>query len=159
MNLIVAVDENWGIGKDGGLLCHLPEDLKYFKEKTTGTVIVLGRKTLATFPGGRPLPNRVNIVLTRNKDFAKEGVIAVNNVEAMLEEVKKYPDKEVFVVGGAEIYKELLPYCKKAYVTHLYKKFDADAFMPEIKEGWKKISEDMHSNGEFDYGFALYERE
>ena len=158
MNLIVAADKNWGIGKDGGLLCHLPEDLKYFKEKTLGSVIVYGRKTLESFPGGKPLPKRVNIVLTRDENFKRENVTAVNGVDALLKELEKYKDMPVFVCGGAEIYKLLLPYCKTAYVTHMYKEFDADTFMPEINDGWKKASEDMHTNGEFEYGFAVYER-
>lgn len=158
MNLIVAADKNWGIGKDGGLLCYLPEDLKYFKEKTMGSVIVYGRKTLDTFPGGKALPKRVNIMLTRDESFERENVTAVNGVDALLKELEKYADTPVFVCGGAQIYKLLLPYCKTAYVTHMYKEFDADTFMPEINDGWKKVSEEMHSNGEFDYGFAVYER-
>jgi len=159
MFLIVAVDKNWGIGKDGGLLCHLPEDLKYFKEKTTGSVIVYGRKTLETFPGGKALPKRVNIVMTRDKDFFKEGVTAVNSVEELLEELKKYEDMDVFVCGGAEVYRQLLPYCDRAYITHIYKGFEADAFMPALEEGWRKVSEDIHANDKFEYGFAVYERE
>ncbi len=158
MDLIVAADKNWGIGKDGGLLCHLPEDLKYFKEKTMGSVIVYGRKTLESFPKGKPLPKRVNIVLTRDESFEKEGVTAVNGVEALFDELEKYKDMPVFVCGGAEIYRLLLPYCKRAYVTHIYKEFEADTFMPEIGEGWRKLGEDIHEDGGLEYGFAVYER-
>ena len=101
MNLIVAADKNWGIGKDGGLLCHLPEDLKYFKEKTLGSVIVYGRKTLESFPGGKPLPKRINIVLTRDEDFKRENVTAVNGVDALLKELEKYADTLYpFVLGS-----------------------------------------------------------
>ena len=97
-------------------------------------------------------------MLTRDEAFSKDGVTAVNGVDALLKELEKYKDMPVFVCGGAEIYKLLLPYCNRAYITHLYTEFDADTFMPEIKEGWKKLSEEMHNNGEFDYGFAVYER-
>ena len=158
MNLIVAADENWGIGVNGGLLCHIPADLKYFKEKTMGGVLVMGRKTLESFPGGKPLPGRTNIVLTRNKDFNKEGVEVVNGVDELFCKLKKYADKSIFVSGGAEIYRLLMPYCQRAYVTHIYKKFDADTFMPEINDGWEKISEEEHEHNGLKFGFAVYER-
>lgn len=158
MNLIVAADEKWGIGVNGGLLTHIPDDLKYYKEKTTGSVIVLGRKTLESFPGGKPLPNRINIVMSRS-DVKTEGITVVKSVGELLKELKKYPDKEVFVSGGAEIYKLLLPFCGKAYVTHIYKTFEADTFMPKIKDGWKKVSEEKHEYNGLSYGFAVYERE
>ena len=158
MNFIVAADENMGIGKNGGLLAHIPDDLKYFKAKTLGGVIVLGRKTLESFPGGKPLPGRINIVFTRDKEYKPEGVVTVNGVDGLMEELKSYPDKEVFVAGGAEIYKLLMPYCDRAYITHIYKNFDADTYLEFNADKWTKVSEEpMEYNG-LRYGFAVYER-
>ena len=115
MNLIVAVDEKWGIGKDGGLLAHLPEDMKYFRETTRGRTVVMGRRTLESFPGGQPLKNRVNVVLTSDKNYQVKGTVVVHTIEEMVEELKKYEDEEIFVIGGESIYRQLLPYCKTAY--------------------------------------------
>lgn len=96
MNLIAAADENWGIGKNGGLLAHISGDMKYFRETTKGKIVVMGRKTLESFPGGKPLKNRVNIVLTGNKDFVPEGVVICHSVEETLEKLKEYPKEDVF---------------------------------------------------------------
>ena len=158
MNFIVAADENMGIGKNGGLLTHIPDDLKYFKAKTTDGVIVLGRKTLESFPGGKPLPGRVNIVFTRDKEYKPEGVITVNGVAGLMEELKNYPDKEVFVAGGAEIYKLLMPYCDRAYITHIYKTFDADTYLELKTDEWTKVSEEAKEYNGLRYGFAVYKR-
>ena len=120
MNLIAAADENWGIGKNGGLLAHISGDMKYFRETTKGKIVVMGRKTLESFPGGKPLKNRVNIVLTGNKDFVPEGVVICHSVEETLEKLKEYPKEDVFIIGGGMIYKAFLPWCEKAYITHVY---------------------------------------
>ena len=112
MNLIAAADENWGIGKNGGLLAHISGDMKYFRETTKGKIVVMGRKTLESFPGGKPLKNRVNIVLTGNKDFVPEGVVICHSVEETLEKLKEYPKEDVFIIGGGMIYKAFLPWCK-----------------------------------------------
>lgn len=108
MNLIAAADENWGIGKNGGLLAHISGDMKYFRETTKGKIVVMGRKTLESFPGGKPLKNRVNIVLTGNKDFVPEGVVICHSVEETLEKLKEYPKEDVFIIGGGMIYKAFL---------------------------------------------------
>ena len=126
MNLIAAADENWGIGKNGGLLAHISGDMKYFRETTKGKVVVMGRKTLESFPGGKPLKNRVNIVLTQNQDFAPEGVTVCHSIEETLETLKQYPKEDVFIIGGGMIYKAFLPWCEKAYITHVYHTFEAD---------------------------------
>ena len=117
MNLIVAVDEKWGIGKDGGLLAHLPEDMKYFRETTSGRTVVMGRRTLESFPGGKPLKNRVNMVLSRNESYSPEGVQVYHRAEDVLEALKDCNEDDVFIIGGGMIYREFLPYCNKAYVT------------------------------------------
>lgn len=132
MNLIVAVDEKWGIGKDGDLLHPISADLKYFRQKTTGNVLVMGRKTLESFPNKKPLPNRVNIVLTKNKDYAAEGVVLCHSIEELPEVLKNYEDKEIFVAGGGTIYEQMLPLCKTAYVTKICETYEADTVFPDL---------------------------
>lgn len=161
MNLIVAVDSNWGIGKGNGLLASLPGDMKYFKEKTTGRVVVMGRKTLESMPGKKGLPNRTNIVLTSNSEYSAERAVTVVGEEALLEELKKYDSEDVFIIGGGSIYSKYYKLCDKCYVTKIDAEFDADTFMPNLDEDddyaitWQ--SEKQHENG-FDYTFCLYER-
>ena len=113
MNLIVNVDSNWAIGYRGKLLVSIPEDMKFFRSETTGKVVVLGRKTLDTFPGGQPLKNRTNIILTRNPNYQVKGAIICHSVEEVLEELKKYNSADVYIIGGDSIYKEFLPYFRK----------------------------------------------
>ena len=132
MNAIVAVDRNWAIGKDGDLLVHLPGDLKYYRQKTIGNVIIAGRKTLESFPGGRPLPERTNIVVTRNRDFEAEGCVVCHSKEQVLESLEAYGDAEVFVAGGAEIYELFMDECDAFYVTKIESEFDADRFFPDL---------------------------
>ena len=107
MNMIVAADKNWGIGKDGQLLTHLSGDLKYFKERTLGKAVVMGRKTLESLPGGRPLPGRTNIVLTANPDYEKEGCVIVHSMEELREKCAEFPADGVMIIGGAILYNEL----------------------------------------------------
>lgn len=128
MNLIVAVDQNWAIGKDGDQLCYLKEDLKRFKELTLGHTVILGRKTLATFPGGRPLKGRDNLILSRNPDFTAEGGQVFHDIDALLAAAPV----DSFVIGGASVYKALLPYCDTAYVTKIDHAFPADTFFPNL---------------------------
>lgn len=134
MNLIVAVDQNWGIGKKGGLLVHLPGDLKFFKEKTLGKVVVMGRTTLESLPGQRPLPGRTNIVLSRNADYQKEGCVVIHSKEELEELREKYGEDEVFIIGGGTLYKEFLDLCEKLYVTRIFSTFGADTFFPNLDE-------------------------
>ena len=107
MNLIVAVDKNWAIGQDNKLLAHIPEDMKFFREKTMNQVVIMGRKTLESFPGENPLKNRINIVITTDKTYKKENAIIVSSIEEAIIEAKKH-NKDVFVIGGASIYKQML---------------------------------------------------
>lgn len=144
MIMIVAADKNWGIGINGDLLTPLPEDMKFFREKTQNSVVVYGRKTLESFPGGKPLKNRVNIVITTNPAFECEGVTVVHSVEEAAEEAKKYADMNVFVIGGGTIYRQMLKYCDKAYITKIDRVFDeADTFIDNLDalDEWKVVEE------------------
>lgn len=128
MNLIVAVDQNWAIGKDGDQLVYLSEDLKRFKALTLGHPVVLGRKTLATFPGGHPLKGRDNLILSTNPAFTVENAKVFPNVEALLQAAPA----DSFVIGGESVYRALLPYCDTAYVTKIDHAFSADRYFPDL---------------------------
>lgn len=169
MNLIVAVDENWAIGYKGDLLAHVPIDLKYFKAVTTGKNLVLGRKTLESFPNGLPLPNRHHFLLSRsNHPLANHSQITLcNSIDDLQDKLQNIDKSEIFVVGGGEIYKELLPFCSKAYVTKLHEKFTADTFFPNLDEdkNWNLIENDINFNINYDpesggiaTDFLLYEK-
>ena len=142
MNLIVAVDQNWAIGKDGDQLVYLKEDLKRFRTLTSGHTVILGRKTLATFPGGRPLKNRRNLILSRNPQFQAEGAEVFSSVE----ELVKQADGDAFVIGGASVYEQLLPYCDTAYVTKIHAGSPADTYFPNLDQsGEWEVSEESES--------------
>ena len=117
MDIIVARDDAWGIGKDGELLRRISADMKRFRAMTTGNVLIVGRKTLESFPDGNPLPERVNIVLTKNMEYPAEGVVLCHSLEKLPELLHAYEGKGVFVAGGGSIYRQLLPLCRRAYVT------------------------------------------
>ena len=134
MNLIVAVDENWAIGKDNKLLVSIPSDMKFFRETTTGKVVVMGRKTLESFPNGLPLKNRTNIVLTRNRDYQVKDAIVVHSVPELLVKLDKYSSEDVYVIGGDSVYQELLPYCDVAHVTKINHVYAADYWFPNLDE-------------------------
>lgn len=136
MEFIVAVDENWGIGKDGGMLDHLPKDLAFFKKKTTGHVIVMGRKTLESFPGGKPLPDRLNIVLTQQVEFdAPEGVVQVHSLPELARTLRALGRDDVYLVGGASVYARLKDVCKGGYVTRIRHAYDgAEVFFPDLSK-------------------------
>ncbi|MBQ8411425.1 MAG: dihydrofolate reductase [Ruminiclostridium sp.] len=157
MNLIVAVDKGFGIGKDNGLLARIPADMEYFKEKTMGKTIVMGSSTYMSFPK-RPLPNRENLVLTSKPENYPEVKCFTSTGE--LFEFIRGRDDDVFVCGGSTVYLQLLPYCEKAYVTHIDETFDADAFFPNLSEldNWEKTEESkvVESNG-YRITFAVYE--
>ena len=139
MNIIVAVDSNWAIGKNNQLLVSIPADMKMFRQETTGKVVVMGRKTLESFPNGLPLKNRTNIVLTGNKNYKVNGATVVHTVDELLEEVKKYPSDQVYCIGGDSVYKLLLPYCDTAHVTRINFAYEADRYFPNLDEmpEWK----------------------
>ena len=161
MNMIVACDKNWGIGKDGHLLCHLSGDLRYFKEMTMGKTVVMGRVTLESLPGGKGLPGRRNIVLTRNPEYKAEGAEVVHSLDELNDAVKDTPDDDVFVIGGANIYDMLLLSCRKIYVTKVDAEFDADRHFRNLDKSrrfevaWR--SEYMEEDG-ISYRFVRYEK-
>lgn len=134
MDIIVAVDEKWGIGKDGNLLQRISTDMKRFRTMTTGNVLVMGRKTLESFPNQKPLPNRVNIVLTANRAYEAEGVVLCHDLAELPQILKEYEGKQVFVAGGGSVYAQLLPQCEKAYVTKIYHTYPADTTFPNLEE-------------------------
>ncbi|MCB2314085.1 dihydrofolate reductase [Clostridium tagluense] len=142
MNLIAAVDLNWGIGYNTKLLVKIPEDMKYFKEKTIGKVIVMGRNTLESLPDKKPLEQRVNIVLTKNRSYNCEGVILCYSLEELFKELKKYNEKDVFIIGGQSIYAQLMPHCDKAYITKIYKEYVHNKVLANLDNNnqWQKIS-------------------
>ena len=161
MNIIAAIDKNRGIGKNGELLVRIPKDHKRFREMTTGKVVVLGRKTLATFPQGIPLPDRTNIVLSANPDFKVKGASVAHSVEELMEMLKSHNTEDVFVIGGESIYKLLLPYCDRAYLTEIDYAYDADSFFPDLNESgeWEKTGEsDEQIYFDLAYYFTEYRR-
>lgn len=161
MNIIAAVDKNWAIGKNGNLLVKIPLDQQFFREMTKGKVIVLGRKTLETFPNALPLTGRINIILTRNKSFSIKGGICVNSLEQALQELQKYIKEDIFIVGGESIYKQFLPYCDVAHITKIDYAYQADTYFPNLEEEeeWE-ITGDSEEQTYFDleYVFLEYKR-
>jgi len=160
MNAIVVVDKNWAIGKNGDLLVHLPGDLKYYRQKTIHNVTVIGRKTLESFPGGKPLPDRTNIVITRNEDYKAPGCIVCHTVDEVMEKIAEYDTEKVFIAGGGEIYKQFMDKCDAFYVTKIDEAFEADTYFPNLDElgfavTWE--SEPQEEKG-ITYRFLKYER-
>ena len=143
MNLIVNADKNWGIGRENQLLVHIPNDMKMFRQTTTGKVVVMGRKTLESFPNGMPLPKRTNIVLTTDQDYDGRGAIVVHSEDELFEELKQYADEDIFIIGGESIYRMMLPYCDTAYVTRLDYAYDADTYFPDLdaRKEWEIVKE------------------
>lgn len=160
MNLIVAVDNNWAIGNKNKLLISIPADMKNFRTLTTGNVIVMGRKTLESFPQGQPLKNRVNIVITRNPSYKVKDAVVVHSVEEAIEESRKY-DGDVFVIGGESIYRAMLPYCDTALVTRIDYAYEADTWFPNLDEDeeWELTDEgEEQTCFDLEYAFTRYER-
>lgn len=161
MNAIAAVDANWAIGNKNRLLTSIPADMKFFREKTMGHVVVMGRKTLESFPNGLPLKNRVNIVLTANRSYKVKDAIIVHTKEELLEELKKYDSNELYVIGGGSIYEMLIPYCDTAYITKIDHAYAADTYFPNLDQmdDWEMtgVSEEQ-TCFDLEYVFAKYER-
>ncbi|MBQ1316311.1 MAG: dihydrofolate reductase [Lachnospiraceae bacterium] len=161
MNAIVCADENWAIGNEGKQPVSIPADRKFFRMKTEGKCVVLGRKTLAAFPGGRPLKNRRNIILTRNPDFQAEGAECAHSVEEALELVKNEDPDDVYIIGGDQIYRAFLPYVDRAYVTRVDFAYAADTYFPDLDSDpeWE-VTEEGEEQTYFDviYRFMTYER-
>lgn len=134
MNLIVAADNKWGIGRDNGLLASIPTDMKYFREHTTDKVVVMGRRTLESMPGGKGLPKRINYVLTSRPGFTAERCITVNSEDELWEEISKYDPDDVFLIGGATLYNKFYRLCDRLYVTKMDADLDADTFIVDLDE-------------------------
>lgn len=161
MNLIVAVDKNWAIGNGNKLLVSIPQDMKFFRETTMGKVVVMGRKTLESFPGGQPLKKRTNIVLTRDKNYQVKDAIVVNTVDELLLELEKYDEDEIYVIGGESIYRQMLPYCKTAHITKIHHEYEADTYFPNLDEDdeWVVTGiSDEQTYFDLEYEFVRYER-
>ena len=165
MNLIFAVDGNWKIGFNGQMLIEIEEDLHRFRRITEGHIVIMGRKTMEALPNQQPLENRDNIIVTRNKDFRKEGFIIINSLEdlfPLLKEIDPEKKKEVFVTGGGTIARQLLLFCNKAYITKIFKDFrNTDTFIPnlELDPDWHVVEEsEVFRQNDIYYRYIDYER-
>jgi dihydrofolate reductase len=160
ISLIVIADENNGIGKNNQLLCHLPADLKYFKQTTMGHTIVMGRKTYESI--GKPLPGRTNIVISRQTDLAIEGCLVLPHLEDAIEHARYSGETELFITGGGTIYELTLPLANKVYLTRIHHRFEADTFFPLLTaDDWQFVKDEKHNTDDknkYDYSFQVFER-
>lgn len=158
MKAIVAVDKNWGIGFNGELLEHIPEDMKFFKNMTLNKVVVMGRKTFDSLPNGEPLKDRINVVISKTL-YDRKDIVLFEDTKKALEYLIDDSHEDVFIIGGESIYKEFLMYCDEVYVTKIDKEYMADRFFPDLdnSEGWELVrSSDVHSYNGINYQFCLY---
>ena len=163
ISLIVAVSENMVIGKDNKLAWHLLDDMNYFSNMTKGHSIIMGRKNWESIPKKyRPLPERKNIVVTRNNKFEDKGAIIVNSIEKAVEKARGFDEEEIFIIGGGEIYKLGFAYVDKLYITEIYANIDGNTYFPKWnKENWKEISRISHPKDEkheFDFDYVIYKK-
>jgi len=158
ISIIVAVSDDWGIGKDNDLLWHLPEDMKRFKKLTTGNTIIMGKRTWESLPK-RPLPNRKNVVITDNPGENFEGAVSVYSIDEAIATCRD--DDEIFIIGGGSIYRQFMPLADRLYITHVHKKTEADVFFPKIdKRIWKVVEkEEFKPEDEgIPYTYVIYDR-
>lgn len=161
MKIIVAADENWGIGSNNKRLVSIPSDVKFFHQEIAGKVVVMGRKTLESFSNGLPIANCTNIVLTSNKDYNGKGAVVVHSKEELLKELKKYHDDEIYVIGGGSVFEMMLPYCNLAHVTKIDFAYEADTFFPNLDQmpEWKvTATSDEQTYFDLEFTFIQYER-
>lgn len=161
MKAILAADKNWGIGYQNRLLVSIPSDMKFFRQTTTGKAVVMGRKTLESFPNGLPLKNRTNIVLTANPEYEVKDAIIVHSQDELLEELKKYDTDDVYVIGGESVYRMMLPYCDTVLVTKIDRVFQADTYFPNLDEmdEWVMTEEgEEQTCFDLEFCFTKYER-
>ena len=157
ITLIAAAAENNEIGKDNKLIWHLSDDLKRFKKLTSGHAIIMGRKTFESFP--KALPNRTNVVITRDRNYTAEGAVVVHSLEEAIESTKE--DSQPFIIGGGEIYKQALSIAHRIELTRVHNNFEADTYFPELNKSWKETyREDCFKDEkhDYDYSFITYER-
>jgi len=162
MRLIAAVDQNWGLGYQGELLFTIPADMRHFRETTKDHVVVMGRKTLATLPNGKPLKNRTNIILTRDSAFTVEDAQVCRSLAELAAVLEQYQSDEVYVIGGADVYCQLLDYCDQAIITHIDCSKEADRFLPDLskREGWiKKQVGEVQEHEDISFVFVIYENQ
>lgn len=160
MNLIASADKNWGIGCRNQLLVHIPDDMAFFREMTTGRVVVMGRKTWESLPGGI-LKNRINIVLTHDKNYKADGAVLVHSLEELHRELAQYDSKDVFVIGGESVYRQLLDECDTAHITKIDFAYSADAYLPNLdgQAEWEITGEsDEQTYFDIIYHYLKYEK-
>lgn len=160
MKIIVAVDKNWGIGRKNALLVHIPNDMKFFRSETLGKVIIMGRKTLESFPQGQPLAGRTNIVLTKDMNYKVKDAIVVHSVEEAIEKAKEISD-DIYCVGGDSVYRQFLPYCDLAYITKIDHAYEADSYFPNLDENpqWEMTAEsEEQTYFDLTYAFTTYQK-
>ena len=161
MNIIASADNNWAIGKNNELLIRIPQDMKRFRQMTTGNVVVMGRKTLESFPNQAPLKDRVNIVLTANPNYEVKGAVIVHSMDELQEELQKYNSEDIYVIGGDSIYRQMLDLCNTAYITKIDYAYEADAHLPNLEEdpAWS-LAEESEEQTYFDviYTYQTYKR-
>lgn len=156
--LIVAMAENRVIGKNNDLIWHLPADLKHFKNLTTGHPIIMGRKTFESI--GKPLPNRTSVVVTHQQDYQPEGCVVVHSLEEAIERAQEL-GQEVYIIGGAQIYRQSLPLADTIFLTEVHHSFEGDTFFPEFGAEWQEVSREVHQPDEknkYPYSFVKLKR-
>lgn len=161
MKAILAANKNWGIGYNNHLLVSIPSDMKFFRQTTTGKVVVMGRKTLESFPNGMPLKNRTNIVLSGNQNYQVKDAVVVHSEDELMEELEKYDTDDIFVIGGESVYRMMLPHCDTVYVTKIDRAFQADTFFPDLDEmdEWVMTEESEEQTCfDLEFCFTKYER-
>ena len=161
MKALLSADRNWGIGNGNKLLVSIPSDMKFFRQTTTGKVVVMGRKTLESFPNGQPLKNRTNIVLTSNPDYKVKDAVIVHSKEELLKTLEQYDSENIYIIGGESIYRMMLPYCDTVFVTKIDRAFQADTFFPNLDEmeEWQMTEEgEEQTCFDLEFRFTKYER-
>jgi dihydrofolate reductase len=163
ISIIVAASENNVIGKDNKLIWHLPADMKFFKDKTTGHCVITGRKNYESIPEKfRPLPNRTNIIITRQQDYYAPGAVIASSINEAVDYAKKSNDEEIFIIGGAEIFNQSLQLVDRIYFTKIYHRFEGDVYFPELdKKQWKETSRikgTVDEKNKYEHDFITLER-
>lgn len=161
MNILVTVDHNWAIGNQGQLLVSIPENQRLLREETLGGIIVMGRKTFETLPGKQPLYGRINVILSKDRNYSVKGAVVCHSVDETLEFLKQHPQVSVFIIGGSSIYDQFLPYCDTVHVTFIDYEYNADTHFPDLDKsgGWNLAAEsEEHTYFNLCYSFRMYQK-